>query len=379
MENKLIDITPELGLIIKEFAEALLKRHDYELGFNVFSIVSDTYYYENLHSRILHALLDPNGKHNEGRLFLDLFLDHLNIDKSGYQDRIGVYNEHSIENQKRIDILIRSSSNAIIIENKINNATDQNNQLVDYYHHCKANGLRVDAILYLSRDGKKLPDKNKWECDEEISNEIDKILQRLSAYDVVGGNDIYNWLEKSKNASRNDDTKFFIRQYQQLLKHLRGYIMETTALKKYHDLISNTDKTKAEDIGNLVEMHNSLVLYYPQKLIESIPYPHAQQYSSQTVIFGRIFGDNGCYLKVIFHSNNKADLLIMDNTKRWLQDDKLKKDVEFMSFFENDEDAGGEWWIGKKTDYNLISDFNVLVDDVKFVLALARRISIQSN
>ena len=145
-------IDPELRSIFEKFDEALKKRKDFELGFNVFSLVSDTYYKENFHSEILFCLLDPEGAHSEGRLFLDKFLDFLNIDKNNYKTDIKVYNEYRILDRRRIDILIRSKENAIIIENKINGATDMENQLIDYYKYCKNEKLGVDAILYLSLD-----------------------------------------------------------------------------------------------------------------------------------------------------------------------------------------------------------------------------------
>lgn len=62
--------------ILNKFSEILRKRDEFKLGFNVFSLVSDTYYKENFHSEIIYALLNPKGEHGEGCLFLDLFLDY---------------------------------------------------------------------------------------------------------------------------------------------------------------------------------------------------------------------------------------------------------------------------------------------------------------
>src|SRR5947208_528493 len=57
--------------------EACLERRNVDIGFNLFAIISDFYYRENLHSDILRALLDPQGKHQEQEKYFHLFLEYL--------------------------------------------------------------------------------------------------------------------------------------------------------------------------------------------------------------------------------------------------------------------------------------------------------------
>lgn len=48
----------ELSALAGEY-NANLKKRDVDIGFNLFSIISELYYRENFHSDILKALIDP--------------------------------------------------------------------------------------------------------------------------------------------------------------------------------------------------------------------------------------------------------------------------------------------------------------------------------
>lgn len=86
---------------------------------------------ETLHSQMLADLLNPNSTHGQGRLFLNLFLKKLEIinPESG--------NWKITAEIGRIDVLLvreRDPHSVIVIENKSNNAVDQNNQLYRYWY-----------------------------------------------------------------------------------------------------------------------------------------------------------------------------------------------------------------------------------------------------
>ena len=84
---------------------------------------------ETDHSRLLGELLDPNGTHGQKRLFLTSFLDMLGV----YEPLQGEW-KVTVE-AGRIDILIRRDNppSVIIIENKANDAVDQDGQLYRYW------------------------------------------------------------------------------------------------------------------------------------------------------------------------------------------------------------------------------------------------------
>lgn len=117
-------------------------------------MISDNYHKENMHTDILKKFLDPNAGHEEGNKFLYIFIDMINelaqqeqqknyIDKKLYKNA-KVVSQYPINNDETkekgyIDILVLDEGNkhCIIIENKINNASDTKNQLPKYYKYLK--------------------------------------------------------------------------------------------------------------------------------------------------------------------------------------------------------------------------------------------------
>ena len=84
---------------------------------------------ETDHSKLLGELLDPNGSHGQGPLFLESFLTRIGI----HAPAQGTWNV-TVE-LGRIDILMRRDNpqSVVIIENKANDAEDQDGQLYRYW------------------------------------------------------------------------------------------------------------------------------------------------------------------------------------------------------------------------------------------------------
>lgn len=380
-----IELSSRLKNILIEFTNVLERRKEFELEFNIFSLVSDTYHKENFHSEIISKLLDPKGKHNEKAIFFELFIDFLYnlgcaVDKNDYlTDEISVIKEKPIDAQRRIDILISTKNHAIIIENKINDAVDMNNQLVDYYKYCLNNNLIVDAILYLSLDGCKLPDRNKWTMsDQQYFEAILSKLQTISAFDIRRPERaVYSWLESCCNAKISENSKFILIQYKQLLKSLRGYIMETNVLEKYYEWIS-INQEKLKDLEEWSNIHKNLTRYYPSKLKTQIDIFNTNQYyfrncnlwRDDELIFSNIGDDNNHYLKVAFISNTRCEIRLMNNSGNWVYDEIFKSNDQFLSLFIEEDDD----WFFKRTEYNFINDFNTFTEDIKKTLDIIAKI-----
>lgn len=88
---------------------------------------------ENAWSDIYAYFLNPEEKHGLGRLFIDslLCIIESKINREIDLDDFSVYREVVTDNLNRIDLLIKSKSHAIIIENKIHHIL--NNNLDDYW------------------------------------------------------------------------------------------------------------------------------------------------------------------------------------------------------------------------------------------------------
>ncbi|MEX9883816.1 PD-(D/E)XK nuclease family protein [Providencia rettgeri] len=97
---------------------------------------------ENGHSAILSEILNfkEQGKYIFLESFINTFLDY---------DVVFNHEKTSIEPEEdRIDILIQDGKNCLIIENKINDAVDQQEQLKRYIDKCKGKGY-IDENIHL--------------------------------------------------------------------------------------------------------------------------------------------------------------------------------------------------------------------------------------
>lgn len=209
--------------------------------FNIFELISDIYYRENFHSDIIAKLF-------ENEIVLKNFLDFIGVDKSKYEN-CEVEREES-----KIDILIKTEKNCIIVENKLNWAKDMSEQLFRYYNECKNNKkLEVDKIVYLS--------PNSWKQPEEQSiKEIPKeLIKTIIGYDGEN-NDFYTMvLEKSLEEMNNKEPKEWLLLLEHYLKILRqtGETKMDKLTKEFYDKIVNDGK-EYEKIELIATMYNDL-------------------------------------------------------------------------------------------------------------------------
>lgn len=110
---------------------------------------------EICHSSILADLLNPLGRHGLGRSFLDAFLEK--IECGSFKD-ITIRTEMPVpriltdgSGPRRIDICIinNCNNNVVVIENKLNNAQEQQCQLADYKAGLKQKGFNVVKTVCL--------------------------------------------------------------------------------------------------------------------------------------------------------------------------------------------------------------------------------------
>lgn len=108
---------------------------------------------EICHTIIIADLLNPKGKHRLGNIFLSPFIDHLKINGELCWNDVEVKKERSVQSclsemkKRSIDICIELTNHngkyAIIIENKINNAIEQREQISDYKKGLEQEGYEV--------------------------------------------------------------------------------------------------------------------------------------------------------------------------------------------------------------------------------------------
>ena len=237
------------------------------IGFNVFSLVSDVYQRENLHSDIMRSFLDPQESHNQGSLFLDTFIEMLSskgfaVNEEDYQ------NAEVVREEGRIDILIKDSESmhCIIIENKINNAIDQKRQIPAYYDYAIKEGYKVDAIIYLPLDENKKPDKSTW-TKRDIER-ITPLLLVMPAYSKFNDNLINSWLMPSYNKCEDEECKFVLKQYINLVKSLRADNMDRNLVGKFVESLK--DKETAKTLQSILDLVNDIPAYKAEEIMQEL-------------------------------------------------------------------------------------------------------------
>lgn len=221
-------------------------KHDYNI-FTLFHGFSDEV---NLHSNFIASLLDPNGDHYKGDLFLKLFLETCGIDDFSIDTSTAtVFKEF-----KHIDIYISDGKKHIILENKVY-AKDQPTQIARYIEAIKKEGVKDEDIcaLYLHPDG-ELPkgdslgeyklnqDNTKLEKDGSIIN------FKVISYDK----EILEWIDKCKNeVSNTTDLNVFLSQYKDVIEMIYNRYKRIDEMEKAKLVeIFKENYTAASDIAN---------------------------------------------------------------------------------------------------------------------------------
>ena len=232
-------------------------KHDYNI-FTLFHKFSDEV---NLHSNFIASLLDPNGDHYKGDLFLKLFLETCGIDDFSIDtSRATVFKEF-----KHIDIYISDGKKHIILENKVY-AKDQPTQIARYIEAIKKEGAEERdvedediCVLYLHPDG-ELPDKQSFgDYYAKLLGENPSIKFKVISY----GKEILEWIDRCKNEVSNlTDLNIFLSQYKDVIemiydRYKRIDKMETANLIE----IFKENYTAASDIANNYQETRMKIIY----------------------------------------------------------------------------------------------------------------------
>ena len=185
--------------------------------FNIFSI-QGTADKEVRVCRLIRELLDPNGSHGQGDLFLRRFIIHvleydvLSFSSFDYQNA-KIVCEEGIDSQRRIDIVIHIGQHLFPLEVKIY-AIDQDKQCEDYYNYaCRTDPNTI--IYYLSLDGHNPSDNSKGTLN-------DSQIRCISF-----SNHILNWIDDcilTKEIEQIPSIREILFQFRNVIQYLTGKI-----------------------------------------------------------------------------------------------------------------------------------------------------------
>jgi len=370
------------------YRKSLKMKEEYNLAndsnFNIFSSISDTYYKENLHSDIIRLILDPStkeiGNPENIKLFIDLLnkirtelkIKPTNKNKIELSDKINVTRERG-----RIDVLVHDGTNAIIIENKINNAVDGDNQLGNYYKKVsRIMHLPVKAIVYLT-----LTTKKELDIKKSISNpkEREKITPLIIPVSVIHEKSEISFsdgfINKCKeHSNRNELSRVYYDQYYKLLKSLGGREMGMIQYKStIKEIYADKEKlSKFMEFGDLwMNKENAIWEIIKELLADDrfIVYPDDYNYMyrkiNDTVSLGYALNDNsfgfvrtpGCEIEKFKEQSEILNNCLEDRKINIVFKDNIDLDPTWVYKYVNIDRIG---------DFgNIINNFHVLEELLK--------------
>ena len=183
--------------------------------YNMVNVVRKENAEVGMHSNVIYSLIDPNGQHYRGDLFLKLFIKYVLADEKikidDFGEIISVKAEESTIENRRIDFTIKSTKYYIGIEMKID-AKDLSEQLSHYEYDLllKAKNDKVENVIiyYLTKDGK--------EAATHSSNKIDYKKRSFEKH-------ILNWIENCQNEVKNiTNLNLAFENYKDIVKKITG-------------------------------------------------------------------------------------------------------------------------------------------------------------
>ena len=235
--ESLIDFSNKLNEVISSNFQTLLHflvkfkvvydREEKKLPYHI-NLIDELRANENAHSRILEKLLKQQEPTNKKYDILESFLQFIlekYCDKLEFH-KIEIKKPQITQEKKRIDLWIRDQNNyAIVIENKVHNALDQNDgkivkggQLERYIDITKEHNFKEEKIyvLFLPPTYEKEPSKDSWGkyYKSEIHN---KRYLNLSFKD-----DILPWMKNRVLPNIRLKDKYLSSTIEQYIDHLEG-------------------------------------------------------------------------------------------------------------------------------------------------------------
>ena len=222
--------------------------------YNIYKILRVTHNEVSM-CRVLADFLNPMGKHGMGQLYLERFL----IDVAGvslpYKDlrKVRVYNEYLIENDRRIDIVIRCRDIFIPVEVKIN-ACDRKSQCYDYYHYARRYDDKA-FVIYLTKDG-------RFPSEQSVcggSDNADRVPQEGIKCRSFSG-DIIRWLDWCIDNSK-ENMKYMLSQYRDAIRDFTDNSEEVYFMELAKELTANSDNLRtALEVAGAIDKAKSTVM-----------------------------------------------------------------------------------------------------------------------
>lgn len=207
------------------YRRKIIDEHEKKYAKNLaskFNSMSFLKWNENKVSEILVFLLNPNSDHQQGDIYLKIFLKTLDIKFLFTSvNHVVVDLEEETFTKRRVDIVIKNTftKQIIGIENKIYAWTkDQDNQMIDYLEYIK--NIADTSQYHLIYLAPKLKEISQSSIDKrKLEDEMEKGVIKLINYE----DDIIPLLSEFIKNTENERVKSFVVDFQrQLIENYMG-------------------------------------------------------------------------------------------------------------------------------------------------------------
>ena len=242
------------------------------------NIIDELHINENAHSRILMRLFCYRNERGEYEI-LESFVDYIRTN-THYEDfsRIKIKKPTITQEEQRIDLWVRDRSYAMIFENKVYNAIDQDAQLHRYIEKTIKENYKTNNIfvIYLPQKYHE-PDDNSWGI---YKKEFESRFVIIPFQD-----DILKWLKQGVLPNIRHKDQYLYSAVVQYIDYLEGLFEIRTINKKMimnleeliveHLDLSNcsSDKDRIDvlkkKISDFNRITNALVDKYRQNIFDS--------------------------------------------------------------------------------------------------------------
>ena len=224
-----------LALELAEGVAKVIEENKHLVPYHL-NLIDELHINENGHSRILYKLLEyrnPNGDY----IFLKSLLKYIAKNCEAFE-KICVKNPEITQEQCRIDLWVRDKDYAIIFENKVYNATDQEAQIARYIECTQGNGCPLDKIfvIYMPQKDDKDPVDDSWGEYKEV------FASRYVKFSFRDG--VLPWLKSEVLPSIPDKDKLLKSAIEQYVDYLEGLFKQRESDKQLYIMIENYIKEK---------------------------------------------------------------------------------------------------------------------------------------
>ena len=211
-------------------------------------------------SKMIRDLLDPEGPHGQGQIFLRLLLDRVEFARGADLRSSRVIVELPIEGQRRIDVAVRidGDRHCLAIENKPF-AGDQEDQIKDYLDWLRKNYGDRFLLIYLSPRGEAPSDYSVKPADLEDdagnATRTFRIMPYHRAEDGAGDDEfgpfrtgfgLADWLRECREHCDVERLRWFLREAETFCeREFGGSAMTTGEHEMIKDFLLADDRNLA--------------------------------------------------------------------------------------------------------------------------------------